>query len=160
MPEYRSRKYVMEIEWLAGFPGVDISRDLVKIAVVAQDADTLTVEDTKIPTALQQDEGGALYTVLKTDNAGLLKDTKIPKALQQDAEGSPYVLTKDDAMARFKAGDYAIQSGEIYFIGSGGYWAVSNLTNDGRLVDDGTLYVFGSLGGDGVVEGEGTIVLR
>jgi len=187
LPENKTRKYLTRIDYLSDFPGADIPRNLIKIALAAQDVEALTIDgtldltkiagqsltpadwtailqallkDTKIPVALQQDEDGALYIVLKTDSVGLLKDTKIPVALQQDEDGALYILTKDDAMARFKAGDYAIQSGEIYFIGSGSYWAVNNLTNDGRLVDDGTLYVFGSLGGAGVVEGEGTIVLR
>ncbi|RLC33533.1 hypothetical protein DRH14_04710 [Candidatus Shapirobacteria bacterium] len=45
MPEYKSRKYVMEIDWVAGFPGADVPRDLVKIAITAQDVDALTVSD-------------------------------------------------------------------------------------------------------------------
>lgn len=156
MPENRSRKYITRVDYLTNFPGADIPRDVVKIAISEQDLESLktTVNLTQIAgTSLT----GADWTAILQD---LLKDSKVPKVLQQDTEGALYVLTKDDAMAHFKAGDYAIQSGEIYFIGSGGYWAVNNLTNDGRLVDDGTLYVFGSLGGDGVVEGEGTIVLR
>lgn len=186
MPENKTRKYLTRVDYLSDFPGADIARNLIKIALAAQDVtfstegtlnltevagESLTaadwtaifqslLKDSKIPAAVQQDASGAIYIVLKTDNIGLLKDSKIPSALQQDSAGAIYVLTKDDAMARFKAHDYSIQSTEIYFIDSGSYWAVNDLTNDGRLIDDGTLYVFGSLGGSGVVEGTGTIVLR
>ena len=38
----------------------------------------------KIPTAIQQDTDGAILTVLKTDNVGLLKDTKIPNPIPQE----------------------------------------------------------------------------
>jgi len=188
MPERASRKYITKVDYIAGIVGGDVARDVIKVALAFQDSQAipLKVQDERIPVSIQQDSSGAVYIILKGDNVGLAKTSDINSVITKltsidgkvatentlseiksktdkltfDTENALHILLKDDAMAHFKVHDYTILSTEVYFIESGSYWAVNNLTNDGRLVDDGTLYVFGSLGGIGVVEGEGTIVLR
>ena len=87
MPAYSSRKYVTKVDYLADFVGADVPRNLVKIAIAAQDdgAKPIEVKDQQIPYPLEQDADGATLIVIKADNVGLAKGSDI-----ESLKGSQY----------------------------------------------------------------------
>lgn len=87
MPAYSSRKYVTKVDYLADFVGADVPRNLVKIAIAAQDdaAKPIETKDQQIPYPLEQDADGATLIVIKADNVGLAKGSDI-----ESLKGSQY----------------------------------------------------------------------
>jgi len=108
MPENATRKYITKIDYVAGIVGADVARDVLKVALAFQDAnaDPIKVQDNRIPVPLQQDNGGAIYIVLKTDNIGLAKSSDISglkgsqnkdfTTLEADVESAVTKLTSID----------------------------------------------------------------
>jgi len=108
MPENATRKYITKIDYVAGIVGADVARDVLKVALAFQDAnaDPIKVQDNRIPVPLQQDNGGAIYIVLKTDNIGLAKSSDVSglkgsqnkdfTTLEADVESAVTKLTSID----------------------------------------------------------------
>lgn len=60
-------------------------------------------------------------------------------------------------LVHYRVVDQVILAGEIFHIPNGSVWTIRNLTNYGKIVNQGELYIHGALSNYGVVINEGLL---